>query len=131
MKALLSLVVTLGIGLGAYYFFLKQSTPAGSNLPITSAISTTGVEMDLNSIAQAERVYNTQNGSYATFDQLVESGDLSMTKPSRENYDYVVETSTAGFTVTAKWTRPPGMSANIQYPTMMIDQTMELKRVDH
>ena len=129
MKSIVSLVVTLGIGLGIYYIFLRQAAPIG-NAPITSVINTTGVEMDLNSIAQAERMYNTQNSGYATFDQLVESGDLTMSKPGRENYTYTVDATSSGFTVTAKWTPPPGTPANIHYPTMTIDQTMELHRVE-
>jgi hypothetical protein len=130
MKSIVSLVVTLGIGLGIYYIFLKQAAPTGTNAPITSVINTTGVEMDLTSIAQAERMYNTQNGSYATFDQLVEAGDITMSKPGRENYTYTVDAGGTCFTVTAKWTAPPGTPANVHYPTMTIDQTMELHRIN-
>lgn len=130
MRAILSLVITAGLILGGYYIYLKQAAPTGTNAPITSVISTTGVEMDLNSIAQAERSYNAQNGSYATFDQLVSAGDLTMTKPGRQNYDYTVDATGTGFTVTAKWTPPPGTPANVHYPTMTIDQTMELRRID-
>ncbi len=49
------------IALGIYYYFLKQAAPA-PGMVATQAISTVGVEMDLNAIAQAERMYFAQNG---------------------------------------------------------------------
>ena len=81
MKAVmgfLSLVLSVGIGLGVYYMYLRQATPTGGNQVATQAISTTGVEMDLNAIAQAERGYYAQNGSYGTLDQLTSSGAMTM-----------------------------------------------------
>ena len=63
----------------------------------TQAISTTGVEMDLNGIAQAERMYFAQNGSYATLDQLASSGTSTSRAPNA--------------TVTGmKWKRRPRVS---------------------
>jgi hypothetical protein len=127
----LSLILTAAICIGGYYYFLKQSVPAGPNgTPITSAIQTTGVEMDLNAIAQAERSYYTQNGVYATFEQLVNSGDLTMTKSGRDNYAYTVDANGNGFTVTAKWTPPPNAPATLHYPKLIVDQTMQVRQSD-
>jgi hypothetical protein len=124
----LSLIATAAICIGGYYYFLKQTVPSGTNAPITSAIQTTGVEMDLNAIAQAERTYYTSNGVYATFEQLVSSGDLTMTKPGRDDYTYTVDANGNGFTVTAKWTPPPNAPATLHYPTMIVDQTMQVRQ---
>ena len=52
----------------------------GKGQVVTQAISTTGVEMDLNAIAQAERQYFAQNGSYASLDQLVSSGSMNINR---------------------------------------------------
>jgi hypothetical protein len=127
MRALISLVLVAAIGLGIYYVFLKEAAP-NPNTPVTAAISTTGVQMDLTAIAQAERTYYTQSGSYATFDQLVASGDVTLTRPGRDGYTYAIETSSAGFTVTAQWTPPPGTPPNVHMPTYVIDETMQMRR---
>ena len=74
------------IGLGIYYYFLKQAAPAPGQV-VTQAISTTGVEMDLNAIAQAERMYFAQNGSYGDLGQLTSSGALTMSRSGRDGYD--------------------------------------------
>jgi hypothetical protein len=129
MRALLSLVLVAAIGLGIYYVYLKQAAPA-PGVPVTAAISTTGVQMDLTAIAQGERTYYTQSGTYATLDQLMASGDITLTRPGRDGYTYSVETSSAGFTVTARWTPPPGASATLHYPTYKIDETMQVRRED-
>jgi hypothetical protein len=129
MRALVSLVLTAAIGLGIYYVFLKQAAPAPGTT-VTAAISTTGVQMDLTAIAQAERAYYTQTGSYATFDQLVSSGGLALAKPGRDSYTYAIDTSSAGFTVTARWTPPPGTPAEVHLPTYTIDETMQVHQQD-
>ena len=66
---MLGLLFAAVIAMGIYYFYLKQAAPA-PGMVATQAITTTGVEMDLNAIAQAERTYFAQNGSYADLDQL-------------------------------------------------------------
>jgi len=127
---MIGLVVTLGIGLGIYYFFLRSAAPGAGNAPITQEISTTGVEMDLNAIAQAERTHFASAGSYATLDQLVSGGDLTMTRSGRDGYTYTVDASASGFTATAKWAPQSGeqMAAKLHYPTISIDQTMQMHR---
>ncbi|HET9402557.1 MAG TPA: hypothetical protein VFO34_16550 [Candidatus Acidoferrales bacterium] len=132
MRAMISLVVTLGIGLGIYYFFLHGAAPGQGNQPITQEISTTGVEMDLNAIAQAERAHFASAGSYASLDQLISNGDLTMTRSGRDGYTYSVETTDSGFTAVAKWKPQSGeqMAAGLHYPTISVDQTMQMHRGD-
>jgi hypothetical protein len=129
LTGLMSLVLTAGIALGVYYFYLKQAAPAPGQLA-TQAISTTGVEMDLTAIAQAERMYMAQNGSYADLDQLLSSGTMNLARTSRDGYTYTVDTSPAGFTVTARHEDVPAPSGVTppHYPIISIDQTMQVQQ---
>ena len=116
------------IGLGIYYYFLKQAAPA-PGMVATQAISTTGVEMDLNSIAQAERMYFAQNGSYGDLDQLTSSGTMNLTRTGRDGYTYSIETGQNGFTVTARHPEVPssGGFTPPHYPVISVDQTMQFR----
>jgi hypothetical protein len=130
MRVLLSIFLTAALGLGVYYVYLKHASPGGPGSLPTDAISTTGVEMDLNGIAQAERNYNAQNGSYATMEQLVSSGALTIAKPGRNGYTYTVDAGTTTFTVTAKWSPANAeQAASLHYPTFIVDQTMQVRQM--
>lgn len=124
---MLGLLFAALIAVGAYYYFAKQAAPA-PGMVATQAITTTGVEMDLNSIAQAERTYYAQNGSYADLGQLTSSGALTMTRSGRDGYTYSVETSGGGFTVTARHEAAPPVQGvpPVHFPALSIDQTMQL-----
>jgi hypothetical protein len=117
------------IAVGIYYYLIKQAAPA-PGMVATQAITTTGVEMDLNAIAQAERIYFAQNGSYADLDQLTSSGALSMGRSGRDGYSYSIETSGNGFTVQARHTDSPAVNgaAPLHYPALSIDQSMQIHR---
>jgi hypothetical protein len=125
--SLISLVVKLALGLFIYKHYLAQVTPAGAGSTPMQTISVTGVQNDLIAIAQSERIYNAQNSSYGTLDQLTSSGALSMAQTGRDGYTYSIETSSGGFTVTARHPAGPGPA---HYPTLSIDQTMEIHRSD-
>ncbi len=117
------------IAMGIYYYYLKQAAPAPGMLA-TQAISTTGVEMDLNAIAQAERTYFAQNGSYADLDRLTSSGALTMTRSGRDGYTYSIETSGNGFTVSARHANSPVVEGvpPLHYPALSIDQNMQMRQ---
>ncbi len=123
MRALIALLAALVIGYLIYRNFLVQSLPkeAGGSTPV-SAISVTGVKNDLIAIAQAERAYFAEHGSYASLDELVSSGAMSMTRSGRDGYTYSVDTAAGGFTVSARYSGPitPPPSG------FMIDQSMEV-----
>src|SRR5438445_11446325 len=89
------------IAIGIYYYYLKQAAPA-PGMVATQAISTTGVAMDLNAIAQAERMYFAQNGSYADLGRLTSSGALTIARTGRDGYTYAIETSANGCNATAR-----------------------------
>ena len=124
---MLGLLFAAVIAIGIYYFYLKQAAPA-PGMVATQAITTTGVEMDLNAIAQAERTYFAQNGSYADLDQLTSSGALTMARSGRDGYTYSIETAGNGFTVTARHSDSPAVNgvAPLHYPALSIDQTMQM-----
>jgi hypothetical protein len=135
MRSVVSLLVVALIALGGYSYYLKNASPAaGTGQLVTQAISTTGVEMDLNAIAQAERLYFAQNGSYASLDQLVDSGTMNISAGGRDGYSYSIQTSSTGFIVSATHPDiPAGViqgSAAIHYPTITVDQTMQFRRSD-
>jgi hypothetical protein len=122
MRIVVSLLFTVAIVLGTYALYLKSSVSSTGGHPI-SAISTTHVEMQLLQIAQAERAYNAQNGSYATLEQLDSSGSLTLRTPDPDGYAYSVDASPAGFMATASHAGGNG-GESADYPTLSIDQTM-------
>ena len=133
MKGLIGLLVTAAIGLGIYMYTLKQAAP-GAGMVATQNISVVGVKNDLVAIAQAERMYYTQNGSYTDLPTLASSGTMNITRTSRDGYSYSVAPSGNTFTVTAIYAAPPvenpaGVTPP-HFPTFTIDQTMEVHQSD-
>src|SRR5579863_9336847 len=133
MKGMVSLLVTAALGLGIYLYTLKQAAP-GPNMVVTQNISVVGVKNDLVAIAQAERMYYVQNGSYADLPTLSSSGAMNITRTSRDGYTYSAVPSGSTFTVTATNTPPPvenpaGVTPP-HFPTFSIDQTMEVHQGD-
>lgn len=133
MKGLVGLLVMAAVGMGIYMYTLKQAAPA-KGMVVTQNISVTGVKMDLMAIAQAERMYYTQNGSYADLPTLTSSGTMNITRTNRDGYTYSADPAGNGFTVTATYTAPPAPNpAGVtppHFPTFQIDQTMEVHQLD-
>ena len=127
MRALISLVIVLALAFGIYYFYLKRVQPAGTGSLPTQAISLAGVQNDLLAIAQAERAYFAQNGSYARLSELTASGALRMPRAGRNGYTYAVEATATGFTAIARYSGAPG---GPRYPTITVDQTMQVRQID-
>jgi Tfp pilus assembly protein PilE len=101
---------------------------------VTQNISLTGVKTDLSSIAQAERMYYAQNGSYADLPTLASAGTMNIMRTSRDGYTYSAVPSGNTFTVTATYTPPPvdnpaGVTPP-HFPTFTVDQTMEVHQID-
>src|SRR5215475_15506246 len=80
MKALAVLLVAAAIFGGIYFFYLKKMPSTDQGTAPTQAISLTGVRMDLNQIAQAERAYIVSNGRCAGLDELVSSGSMNLAR---------------------------------------------------
>ena len=121
--SLLGLVIVLGIG---YYIYQAQLTrKTAGEAPPKQIIDTAGVQSDLLSIAQAERLQLASTGSYASLDQLQEDGALTFSGASRRGYHYVVEIRDgAHFKITATPTDP----AKLGWPVFAIDETMQITR---
>src|SRR5277367_4539670 len=131
MFSMLSLLVVLLISWGIYYVYLKQAAPAAGSTAV-QAISTTAVEMDLVSIAQAERQYNAQNGSYAGLEQLSTTGTMNINSSGREGYSYSVDVTPEGFTATARHpdVPVPDNPAPLHYPAISVDQSMQVHQAN-
>ena len=126
MRGLAGLLVVVVVGFLVYRVYLSQKLPKeeGGGSPI-SAISTTGVKNDLIAIAQAERAYLAEHGSYASLGELTSSGTMTMTRSGRDGYTYSIDTQAGGFTVTARYTGP----LNPPPSNFTIDQSMEVHSV--
>lgn len=110
-----------------YVMYVKTISGGKPGATPMGVISTTGVKMQLLNIAQAEKTYYVQNNGYATMDQLVSSGWFTPKNPDPNGYSYSIAVASApdGFTITA--THPPGPNGtNVDYPTMSIDQSMQV-----
>ncbi len=133
MRSLASLLLAALIASGAYYYFLKRAAP-GPGTVATQVISTTGVRMDLMAIAQAERLYFAQKGSYGTLDQLVSSGVMTTNPAGRDGYAYSIKTAPGGFMVTARHRGVPAAPGNgvvpPRYPTLSVDQSMQVRQTE-
>ena len=126
MRSLVGLLVVLAIGYFVYRGFVMQQLPKedGGGSPV-SAISTTGVKNDLIAIANAERAWFAEHGSYASLSDLTSSGAMTMTRTSRDGYTYSVDAQAGGFTVTARYSGPISPPPS----NFVIDQSMQVRAV--
>jgi hypothetical protein len=124
MRSLIGLLVVALISVFAYklYFSNVQSSPE-TGTPVQT-INVVGVKNDLLAIAQAERAYQAEHGSYGSLEELKSAGAMSMLKDGRDGYSYQVEISTSGFQVTAKCTTP---TTSADCTNWMVDQTMQVR----
>ena len=123
--SLLSLVVVVAIGLFIYrsYFTGSGDVTMGTNNP-RAAVDITGVEMDLNAMAQAERAFQALNGRYATLEELRSSETLQVDPArGRQGYTYSADVSDRHFSITAAYSGPA-----TDMPTLSIDETMQFSR---
>jgi hypothetical protein len=130
MRVLASLLVFVGIAFAIYQYSLKKMPTSDPGTASTQAISLTGVRGDLLQIAQAERSFTALNDHCAgSIDELISSKSLTMQRPERDGYLYTLQCSGADFTATARHNPAPEGSP-IRYPTLAIDQTMEVHEVN-
>ncbi|HUJ30441.1 MAG TPA: hypothetical protein VLY23_04125 [Candidatus Acidoferrum sp.] len=115
------LVVALIVGV-AYKVYFSQMRAAGAGATPVQTIDVVGVKNDLLGIAQAERAYQAEHGSYASLDELVSSGALTMKRTSRDGYTYDVETSAGSFRAVAHC--PAATSPGCT--NFSVDETMEV-----
>ena len=122
MKSLAGLlVVALLAGLVYKYYFANLQS-AGTGTP-AQAIDIVGVKNDLLGIAQAERAYSAEHGTYASLDELISSEALIMKNTSHNGYTFSVETGEQTFRAVAHCpsTTNPG------WTDLMINESMEVQ----
>ena len=129
MRAFIAILVATALLLGIYHFYFKKMPTTDEGTAPTQAISLTGVRMDLLQIAQAERGYIALNGECASLEKLTASNTLTMSSPERDGYSYSMECSAGDFSVTARHAPAPAGSP-IRYPTLAIDQHMQVHEVN-
>jgi hypothetical protein len=100
MRSVLGLLVVAAIVLLSYKFYFSKMQAAGAGANPVQTVDLVGVKNDLIAIGQAERMYQAQHSSYASLDELVSSGMMTIRK-GRDGYTYDVDASADSFTVTA------------------------------
>ncbi len=124
MGRVLGLLVVAVIVLLSYKFYfshLQQSSGTGSPVQVINEV---GAKNDLLNISRAEVSYNLEHHTYATFDRLVSSGLISMSKSGREGYTYDIEASESEYRATARCT-----VAGSNCTSWIIDQTSQMRPV--
>jgi hypothetical protein len=122
MKSLAGLLVVALLAALVYKYYFSSLQSAGTGTP-AQTIDIVGVKNDLIGIAQAERAHQAEHGSYASLDELMSSGELTMRQTSRKGYTYSVETSDQTFRAIAHCPTAtfPGCS------NYAVDQSMEVQ----
>jgi hypothetical protein len=120
---LVGLLIVLGVG---YAVYTSQIQHVSNEKPLKQQIDLTGVQSDLLSLAQAERLYMAANGAYASLEQLRRSGVMNaIPAASRAGYGYSVEVDGAAhFRITAR----PADPSQEDMPVFSIDETMQISR---
>ena len=125
---MLALLTVAAVIFAVYYFHLRQMPTTDPGTAPTQAISLTGVRSDLLQIGQAERGFLAENGHCASLEELISSHSLIMTRSGRDGYTYSLECSGSSFSVTAS--HPPAPEGSqIRFPTLSLDDTMQVREV--
>jgi competence protein ComGC len=124
MRSMLGLLVVAVIALLTYKYYFSNMNAAGTGAATPmQVIDMVGVKNDLLSIAQAERMYQTDHNSYGSLDELVSSGALTMKKTGRDGYTYEAQPSDSTFQVIAHCPA----ATNPGCTSFVIDQTMQIQ----
>jgi hypothetical protein len=129
MKAFATILVAAAIVGGVYFFYVKKMPTTDPGTAPTQAISLTGVRMDLNQIAQAERAYIVSSGHCAGLDELASSGSMNLARRERDGYTYEVRCGDGSeFAVIAHHAAARADSP-VRYPILVIDQNMQIGEI--
>ncbi len=120
---LIGTVITLAVGMYFYSLQVRNLQPSAGGAPSEETALTTGVKMDLIGIANAERGYLAAQGKYASLDDLVSGGYLTIRR-ERPPYVFDVSITSAGFSATATRTTK-GSPAQ-----MWVTENMEVQSSD-
>jgi hypothetical protein len=130
MRGLAALLVAGGILFAVYHYYFQKMPTTDQGTAPTQAISLVSVREDLLLIAHAETGYIGQNGHCVSLDELISSGAFAMSHAAPDGYTYSIACSgTSDFSVTARHAPAPAGSP-IRYPTLAIDQSMDVHEVN-
>ena len=118
-------IVGLVIVVAIIWFVMKSQFSQGpmGGQPPKEVIDVVGVKGDLLAIAQAERIYMASHGAYASVDELQQDGAITFSGANRRGYSYTAEVDDGQhFKITAR----PSDPAKASWPTVAIDETMEV-----
>jgi hypothetical protein len=120
--SILGLVIVVAI----IWFVVKSQFPQQGTTgvrPPVETIDVVGVKSDLLALAQAERLYLASHGSYASVEELQREGSLAFSGTNRRGYNYSADVDDGQhFKITAT----PGDPAKAAWPTLSIDETMQV-----
>ncbi len=116
-------VITLAVGMYFYSLQVRNLQPSAGAAPSDENALITGVKMDLIGIANAERGYMAGQGKYASIDELIAGGYLTIRR-ERPPYSYDITVTSSGFSATATRTTK-GSPAQ-----MWITESMEVQSSD-
>jgi hypothetical protein len=120
IMGILSLVIVLAIG---YHLYTASINRVSGIRPPKQQIDMVGIQGDLLSLAQAERLYCASNGTYATLKQLQQAGNIQFQGSSRRGYLFNIEIDGfKHFRITAK----PADPARADGPTLATDETQQI-----
>jgi hypothetical protein len=124
VAAFVGLVLALGAGYVVYQASLRQVSDATGGATPQQTIDLTDVRTNLMNIAQAERMYVANHGTYGTIDQLRADGSPALGADVR-GYGFSASPNGAqSFTVTAA----PTDAATPGLPTLVVDDAMEIQQ---
>lgn len=122
MRGIAGMLVVLVLSLLIYKFYFTSGQAALNPAAPTQTVDMIGAKGDLLSMAQAERIYQTEHSSYGSLDDLVSSGALAYKRDGRRGYTYDADASTDSFRIVARCTDPPLPGCT----SLVIDQTMQI-----
>jgi competence protein ComGC len=122
MKSLAGILVVLVVSLLVYKYYFGKAESDGTATP-AQTINIVGVKNDLIAIAQAERAYQAEHGSYASLDDLTSGGAVTFEKRGRQGYTYEIQNPAGGFRVVAHCPAATNPGCNDYF----IDQSMEVQ----
>jgi hypothetical protein len=118
----IALIVVALAGSFIYKSYFTSLQASGAASP-QQAIDGVGAQNDILAIAQAERAYQAEHGSYVSLSELNSSGALTIPKNGRAGYSYDVQTSDSTFRVTAQC----APAANSPCTNYTVDETMQVR----
>ena len=100
MGRIFSLISVISVvAIGGYLYTRQAESVTSIGINPETTVDVLAVRNDLMAIANAERRYWAINSKYASLDELRSGGDIEI--PSRDSFEYSVETSDTGFNVIA------------------------------